>query len=804
MMKKQIRILLLFALTIALLLGALALVPFSASAADMYFITVKSVDMEGKTVSGYGTVLMNGENPRTAVSITYQAEAGSSVTLTVTPNDGYTFLGWSKESPPVSYEGDGDTYTFDMQEENTTLYAVFERGVYNIYYVGANGSTGIPDAVMEQYGTDVEYHPSYNKPANPSKHYYGTATTPPAATVMAKDTHTFLGWKAYYADGEEIALQNGKIPSDASGTIYLVPQWQPVSCEATRVDLVGTTELGRSTGTANYGKVISGKDFGAEASYTGYRFDDTNPANYTEATVALDGTTVVYRYYTPCEYQVTFNLNAPDEDAVTARGAEEITAVFMADLPEHIDVPACTGWDFLGYYLVQASGSKRLYYDASGNIGTIKRWTYATDKTLTAEWKLQEHNVIVHVMDADGNDCGNDVEVLINGNANPGAMEYGTQGTVTVSVLPNQAKKMTAWNGVAIDHTTTYSGSFTIGEEDVEFTVLLLPTELVPALNVDYTNEKLEGFLPGVYQITLAGETWQITVAENGSISVPNFSAAEAVSVSGLLGSEIQIVRLGDPGKTADSNVQTLAISARPAPIAAGDYAYEIVETKQERSITLRGNGVYELAYTTADNEEPTNWTAALRMENLEIGTPYTVYLRVRATANAPHSEATKVLENVEFSHLVNLKPLFIILLCLLALQILALTFLLISRHRARMNAVAAPLVALLAVKTIPAGLFPWIIVLIVAVVALQVILVCLSLQTGIIWEKRTKKPKNKKEDGEAPAAPAEFTLFGDAPKQEPQPQPTEADRSEEQPIQPDDQPADQPADQPDPDGQND
>lgn len=763
-MKKYIRILLLFALSVSLLLGALALFPFSASAEDPHNILIKTITANGGTVNSYGSIQMEGrEQPFTAATIGQTAVSGSTVTLTVNPNEGFTFLGWSRENPPVVYIG-GNTYSFTMPDQDVNLFAVFEIGVYNVYYVGASGTSGFPEEVLAKYGTDLEYHPVYNRPANPTKHSYGTATTLPGQAVMEKDTHTFQGWKAYNASGEEIALNGNKIPGLTSGDIYLVPQWTPVSCEVTRIDRCGVTELGRYKETVNYGTAVSGKELGGAKDYVGYWFDDADPANYTEATAAADGSTVVYRYYTPCEYQVTFNLNAPDENAVTDRGTEQMTVVFQEDLPDHIDIPACTGWEFLGYYITQTGGSERLYYDASGNLGSIKRWILPRNETLTAKWKLQEHEVVVHVVDENGNDCGGAVEILMNGGAASGAMEYGTQGTISVSVLPGQNKKLTKWNGVAIAHTTAYTDSFTIGEENFEITVLLLPVEPVPTLRADYANEKLAGFAPGVYQIASDGENWTLTVAVDGSISAIGKDAAEAISISALLGKEMQVVRLGSADQTADSEVQTLVFAVRPGKIANGAYERVIIETKQERSISFRGNGVYELAYTTSADEEPTNWTTELRMENLEIGTPYTVYLRVRASENAPHGEATKVLESFEFSHLVNLKPLFIILLCLLALQILALAFLLVSRRRARMNAVAAPLAALLAVKAIPAGLFPWVIVLLIAIVILQIILVCMSLQTGIIWEKRTKKTEDSKKKERSSA---EFTLFGDEPKKD-------------------------------------
>lgn len=789
-MKKQIRFSLLFALIAALLLGSLFVLPLAVSA-DNYTLIVRVVDQNGNLLGTgtYGLIRDNATGEaKDNFNPSYTRPEGTTLTLTAEANETYAFYGWMDNVNSGYKLANGDTLEITLDQSTMIVYAVFKPREYHIYYVsGANDPIG-------KYGTDSEYHPSYLEPISPTAHIYGTTTDLPTNVYVKlpseTQTHTFAGWMAFDPLGNEITLTNGKtVPADTRSDIYVVPQWTPAPCDAKRIDRAGTpeefTELGEHTETVNYGALVSGKELGGETEYPGYRFDGENSENYTEAIADLGGTAVVYRYYTPREYQVTFDLNAPDENAVvTARGTEEMPVVYKQDLPETITIPACTGWDFLGYYYVTAAG-KVLYYDSLGNIGNVRKWDHPEDATLVAEWRLQTHEVIVVALDQNGNDCSNAIEVLINGQPNPGAMDYQTAGTVQVTVLSGQNKKLTKWNGEAIAHTASSSEPFVIGEEDIIITVQLLVCEETPALQVNYQNETLEGFLPGEYRFASEGSEKTISVAANGAIATIDGETADRVSVAELFGKELQIVRLGTADQTADSDPQTLTPAARPAKIAKGEAECVVTETKRERGVSFRlrngAEGIYEMAYTTAEGEIPENWSTELHLENLEIETPYTVYLRVRATETAPHGEATLMLENYEFSHLVDLQPLFIILLCLFALQILALALLLISRRRASMNAVGLPLAALLAIKTIPAGLFPWIIVLLVAIVAVQIALVWLAVQTGIVWKKREKKEENSGETEEPKQSePAEFTLFGEETKQEPE-TPTEEDGSDRQ-----------------------
>ena len=762
-MKKQTRFTLLFVLAVALLLGVFAIVPFAAFADGEYTLTVYAVDRDGQPITNYGEISPAGV-AGDASAISYSAEPGTDITLTVIPNENYKFVAWTDD--PKNGEDLGKELSITLSS-NIVRYAVFEPQEYAIYYVGAKNEATPPEAVQAYYGTDLELHPEYSKTMNlKSNRKYGEAVTVSAVTAKNENgdlTHTFNSWKAYNAAGDEVTLDIDDTTTTIKATtncdVYLVPQWTPKTVTVTRIDRIGTPEnykespLDTYTETFNYGKQVSGKDFGNKT-YDGYSFDEADATKYTEIFVGLDAdANIVYCYYTPLTFEITFDNNTPaGRDAITT--PDKLTVTYNEATPS-ITPPVCEGYFFLGYY----DGDDALCIDKNGNATKkIATWTILNDITLQAKWELQTHTVTVNVADGDGNNLENAVEILINGGENPGALDYGTEVTVQISVLPGQNKKLTMWRGNSIVHTTSYTETFTIGEEEIVIPVQALPVQEFPALLVDYAKEVLGGILPGNYQLT-AGEGVQTVAVAEG----------EAFSVSGLLGKTVQIVRLGEDGVTADSDAQIIAISARPAAV---EFEYSIVkETARERELRVQvpgGEGLYEVAWTTSETEVPTNWSSNLLLTGLEPGVEYFIHLRVRATDTAPHGvEATP--QTVEFAHLVNLNPLLILLILMLVLQLSAIAFLIIGHRRATTNAVAAPLAAWLAVKLIPAGSFPWVIVLAIAVIAAQAVLVVLAVQSGVVL-KKNKKEKSEGKDGAQPSD-KEFTLFGEqtnpAPKTE-------------------------------------
>ena len=800
-MKKQIRLTLLFVLTVTLLLGVLAAIPFSAFAdedpQDTYTLTVKAVDEAGNLVQKYGEIKVTNGGTSDLSENMYIGSMGTNITLTVKPNEHYTFVGWMDNLESDYMLAVTEEVTLTIGAQDKTYYAVFEPTKYKIYYVGATGTLDeIPAAVQAKYETDPELHPGYLKPKSTIEHKYGTATVLPEAVytkpLAETQTHTFLKWKAYNPVGLDITLEENTIPATIDTDIYLIPEWEPLQFTVTRIDRIGTpenyeeTELGRYEELRNYGASVSGKSFGEVVEYTGYRFNEFNANLYTEAIVGLSGA-VIYRYYTPCDYLVTFDVNAPVADAVTVRGIEELVATYKKAIPAMITVPKCTGYQFMGYYYVTEENEEIReirYYDASGRLDEqITAWEIPNAVTLVAKWEIQKHSVVIQVLDQNGKDCSDAVKILINGTESFEPMDYGTQGYVRITVLSGQKRKITKWNGEVIPHTDSATLPFSIEEDDVKITVQLLPVEETPILKADYKNETLSGFLPGTYQIEADGIPMEITVDTDGKIEMTGTARSEVLSISDLFGKTLIIIRPGVEDRTADSDVQELKLQARPAAVPKEKISCLVTETKQSREFSFtveNGSGtVYEIGYTTANQELPKNWTTDMTLTGMEAGKTYTVWLRVRATESAPHGEATRVVNAFEFSHLIDLKPLFFILLFVFILQGAALAFLLIGRNRATTNAVSAPLLAILAIKLIPGGLFPWIVILTIAVVAMQVVLVYLALKSKVVWKKNGDGKKRSEGNGNSSSDSEPFELFGEERKSSNRAE--EADRNENQ-----------------------
>ena len=186
-MKKQIRLTLLFVLTVTLLLGVLAAIPFSAAAdedpQDTHTLTVKTVDEDGNLVQNYGelkiTNIVNGGTSNLSEN-SYSGSAGTNITLTVKPNEHYTFLFWVDDIHSDYTLAVTEEVTLTIGSKDATYYAVFQPTKYKIYYVGAAGTSDvIPEAVQAKYTADPELHPSYLKPRSTTEHKYGTATVLP-------------------------------------------------------------------------------------------------------------------------------------------------------------------------------------------------------------------------------------------------------------------------------------------------------------------------------------------------------------------------------------------------------------------------------------------------------------------------------------------------------------------------------------------------------------------------------------------------------------------------------------------------
>ena len=119
------------------------------------------------------------------------------ISSTIPTRTGYSFLGWSTSSSATSASIDaGDTYT---SNSNITLYAVWVKSGYSIYY-NANGGSGAPSTQIKNIGTQI------------------TLST----TIPSRTGYTFLGWSTNSSSSTAEYSSGATYSSDKSITLYAV------------------------------------------------------------------------------------------------------------------------------------------------------------------------------------------------------------------------------------------------------------------------------------------------------------------------------------------------------------------------------------------------------------------------------------------------------------------------------------------------------------------------------------------------------------------------------------------------------
>lgn len=351
-------------------------------------------------------------------------------------------------------------------------------------------------------------------------------------------------------------------------------------------------------------------------------------------------------------YTVTFDT-AHGSQILTEHGTETSTVTYDAALPA-ITPPACEGWDFTGYYL-----NNVLCYHADGT-PAVDAWNHDADKTLVAHWTIRSHHVTILVVDGENADRSDRVTVKVNSeNYDPtNVYSYGTAMLIEITVNSG-SDKMVKWNGTAISHTVSLTpasfspASFTLGDADVTITVVLLPKQETPAFGVDYGNEALTGLTAGTYRVDTDTESWSFRVGADGSVTPYNSNHADPARLSGVFGKTLSICLLGEENVRSDSDPQIIALAARPAAPVSGTNILRVEDVVSDRpGLEVKvssGELTYEYAYSRSDTAVPENWQDSPRIEGLNAGTPYYIYIRVKASANYPHGE-TVIVERTTLS----------------------------------------------------------------------------------------------------------------------------------------------------------
>ncbi len=149
---------------------------------------------------------------------------GESITLTATPQTGYSFKGWKKGDETVSTEL---SYTFNMPAEDVSLTAVFDKQYSITFGVGETGALGqVPPVIYVQADN-------------------ATSFTVPDNNSLYKEGYTLTGWKDgtnhTYKIGESIVV---------TGNIVLTPEFTPntVSLSDLTEETTVTWQFGKSNG----------------------------------------------------------------------------------------------------------------------------------------------------------------------------------------------------------------------------------------------------------------------------------------------------------------------------------------------------------------------------------------------------------------------------------------------------------------------------------------------------------------------------------------------------------------------------
>lgn len=176
---------------------------------DLYPLSLSSEPSEGGSISCKDTYTSH--------------PAGESITLTATPQTGYSFKGWKRDGSIVSTE---PTYTFVMPAKEVSLTAVFDKQYSITFGVGKTGALGqVPPVIYVQADNE------------------STITIPSNNSLYKKDC-TLTGWKygdKTYKIGEPITVTEN---------IELTPDFTPntVSLSDLTEETTVTWQFGKSNG----------------------------------------------------------------------------------------------------------------------------------------------------------------------------------------------------------------------------------------------------------------------------------------------------------------------------------------------------------------------------------------------------------------------------------------------------------------------------------------------------------------------------------------------------------------------------
>ena len=551
---------------------------------------------------------------------------GTDVVLTAIPKDsGYVFKRWEgssmSTSNPLSITITG----------NCSYKAVFEPVVYNITYENSSN-------LHYASGTTV-----------PVTHTHGKLTLLP--TPMDTPGYTFDGW---YAESEGKTPQkynkgDSLGPNEYQADIKLTPIFTENEYDVTCYDVIeslGGDVLGTVVKKYQYKKDTISFDFWGERDlYDGYTYHSY--VDLSEPVRVNTQYNKVYRIYKANQYTVYLDKSAADAQS----GDTSVKVTYNQPFPSIPNEPQRAGYTFMGYFL-DANGNGKLdygekmycSYNRQTGAWSYEVWDIAGERTLVALW--EKNNYTLSFSESLSNYFA---EVIVQDKLGTNYLNreipYNTELVITVRV--QDGYKLVEWMGdSSIRHASYGTFEYTIlGDSTLDG--LILPEIETPQFKVDYFNECFvyDGTIPsGIYRLEDTNQNLilKFSVDTNGTVS---FIHGNSLSVSDLLGKTVYMIRGGDGTETSDSVPKILAIAARPAKVQFDrNKVYPVNENQTTiRIVFPEGTDLSGWEFACSTDANNLVWQDTCVFTGLRNGTPYHVYVRVAATADAPHGEVEYV-----------------------------------------------------------------------------------------------------------------------------------------------------------------
>jgi uncharacterized repeat protein (TIGR02543 family) len=297
-----------------------------------------------------------GESPVTQIPAVYGAEVSGLPVPVATDDANKLFEGWYTLSSQGLLVSNGDEWAWTTTD---TLYARYRNRVdYNIIYVLNDAEGSLADNSV-----------------SPTTYKEGLGC---ALVIPTRAGYSFGNW--YTNDNLTDGLTNA-IAADSSGAVTLYAKWTALPTSGITYQLDGgTNHVGNAlTYTHGVGMTLQGATR-EHYTFDGWHTAETNGEEVTEITAADTGDKILWAYWIPDTYAVTYVLNG-------GTNHEDNAAAYTYGAGMALQDPTRTGYAFGGWY-----GNEALTGDAVTAIGTADS---ADPFTVYAKWTAKTTRVLL-------------------------------------------------------------------------------------------------------------------------------------------------------------------------------------------------------------------------------------------------------------------------------------------------------------------------------------------------------------------------------------------------------------------------